>query len=231
MNPALAALWKVTDMIQQNTGGINLPEIGLGAGLQAAGFGPSNIEFDFDINSSLENLMKLGIVGAGSLGMIGSLISGASSSILPASMLLKLGITPFGTPTVSAGSAMNQLSGLLGSTSGISDSGFVTNVRANTSSSDISGAATGDVTAQREGLSAQASDKTSNMKDQAEADAAKNKSYADLEEGLKQDMTTIVGTLNDNLDYMRNGEFEVKNSKINGIANPLGDSSSNNWYF
>ena len=76
-NPALYGIWKVTDMIQQYTGGINVPSVfAMGSG--------------FNLNTTIENLMKLGVVGVSSLGMIGDLVSGLSSSWVPSSMYLKL---------------------------------------------------------------------------------------------------------------------------------------------
>lgn len=66
-NPAFYALWQVTDLIQGLTGGINIPFISaMGSGV--------------DINTTVENLMKLGIVGVSSLGMIGDVISGVTNS-------------------------------------------------------------------------------------------------------------------------------------------------------
>ena len=66
-NPALMGLWKVTDMIQSYTGGINIPAIfGMGTGV--------------NMNTTVENLMKLGIMGIGSLGMIGDVMTGLSST-------------------------------------------------------------------------------------------------------------------------------------------------------
>lgn len=97
-NPILASMWKVTDLIQQNTGGINIPF------LSAAGFG-------MDLNTTVENLVKLGLVGTSSLGMIGEAISGMQTSFAPASALLKLGISPI-TTAVRRGSGISSYSGL-----------------------------------------------------------------------------------------------------------------------
>ena len=116
-SPALAAIYKVTDLIQQNTGGINIPYISaMGSGL--------------DLNTSVENLIKLGVVGAGSLGMIGDLISGMSSTLAPASILAKLGISNNAT-TISRGS------GLSASTGGLSTSQSSVTAVSNSSGSDI----------------------------------------------------------------------------------------------
>ena len=99
-SPALAAIWKVTDLIQQNTGGINIPAIEA----LTAGFGGM-----VDLNTSVENLVKLGVVGVGSLGMVGDLISGLTTGIAPTTALWKLGI--FGGSTkISRGSGLSSTS-------------------------------------------------------------------------------------------------------------------------
>lgn len=78
-NPALYALWQVTDFIQGLTGGINIPFISaMGSGV--------------DLNTTLENLMKLGIVGTASLGMIGDVISGVGSTFQFSNAAKMLGI-------------------------------------------------------------------------------------------------------------------------------------------
>lgn len=51
-------------MIQEYTGGINIPSV--------LGTGP---------NTTIENLMKLGIIGIGSLGMIGDIANGVGNTI------------------------------------------------------------------------------------------------------------------------------------------------------
>lgn len=78
-NPALYAIYKITSLIQSHTGGINIPFI------SAVGTG-------VDLNTTVENLIKLGVIGVSSIGMIGDVISGLGSTINPASMLTKLGI-------------------------------------------------------------------------------------------------------------------------------------------
>lgn len=93
-NPALYALWNITSAIEDLTGGINLPTI-------------SVMGSSVDLNTTLTNLMRLGIVGVGTLGGIGSIISGLSSTTNPSSMLSKLGITSKAT-SVSRGSGFNR---------------------------------------------------------------------------------------------------------------------------
>lgn len=96
-NPALAAIWKVADMIQSNTSGIPIPTVGFMGNF-------------LGMETTVDNLLKMGVVGAGSLGMIGDLISGLSTSLIPASTLLKLGIVPSST-TISRGSGLSSFSG------------------------------------------------------------------------------------------------------------------------
>lgn len=78
-NPATYALWEITSLIEDLTGGIALPTVSVLGNM-------------VDLNTTVTNLMRAGIVGVGSLGAIGSAISGLSSTFSPASMLSKLGI-------------------------------------------------------------------------------------------------------------------------------------------
>lgn len=79
-NPASYAMWKITDLIQGVTGGINIPFItALGTGV--------------DLNATVENLMKIGLVGANMLGNIGSIINGVKSIGKGDILLDKLGVS------------------------------------------------------------------------------------------------------------------------------------------
>ena len=78
-NPALSALWQITDMIQGVTNGINIPAVSVMGNM-------------VDLNTTVENLMKLGVVGAGSLSMIGEIINGVGNTFNPAGILGKLNI-------------------------------------------------------------------------------------------------------------------------------------------
>lgn len=78
-NPALSALWQITDMIQGVTNGINIPAFSVMGNM-------------VDLNTTVENLMKLGVVGAGSLSMIGEIINGVGNTFNPAGILGKLSI-------------------------------------------------------------------------------------------------------------------------------------------
>ena len=220
--PALAALWKVTDLIQQNTGGISIPEIGAMFNAIAVAEG-GGTGFDFDINTTVENLMKAGLVGMSSLGMIGGLIGGVSSSLVPASMLLKLGILPTGNPILGAnlGQDISSLSGLVTSVSGVAGSGFATNVRANNSSSDIYGSTMADVNAMQGNVEQGAKDRQSEAQNQLEEKHKNDEpKYYDIKEGLEADMKTIIAALGDIYNYMQNGEFETSDY---GEKNALGE--------
>lgn len=87
-NPATYALWEVTSMIEDLTGGINLPTTSIMGNM-------------VDLNTTVTNLMRAGIVGVSSLGTIGSIISGLGSTLDPGSMLLKLGINSSANTRVS----------------------------------------------------------------------------------------------------------------------------------
>ena len=78
-NPVTYALWELTDMVEGLSGGLQLPTISI-------------VGNSFDLNTSLTNLARLGIVGAGALGNVGTIISGVGSTFSPSSMLTKLGI-------------------------------------------------------------------------------------------------------------------------------------------
>lgn len=102
-NPVLSAIWKVTDMIQSYTGGINIPFVtAMGSGV--------------DLNTTVENLIKLGVMGVGSLGMIGDIATGIGNTVDFANTLSALGINTSVVAT-SRGSGTSSLA-----TSGFSTS-------------------------------------------------------------------------------------------------------------
>lgn len=101
---ALYSAWKITDMIQGVTGGINIPMI-------------SVMGNAVDLNTTVENLIKLGIVGISSLGGIGQIISGAAKAVTGGSyenLLTKLGIGAYSdTNTITRGTGLeSRASGL-----------------------------------------------------------------------------------------------------------------------
>lgn len=98
-NPALYALWEVTSLISDTTGGISVPTIGTMLGF-------------VDLETTLDNLMKTSIVGVSSLGMIGDIINGLANSILPSNMLTNLGISNSVSTRVRGSGLGTSLSGL-----------------------------------------------------------------------------------------------------------------------
>jgi flagellar hook-basal body complex protein FliE len=137
-NPVLAATWKITDLIQKYTGGINIPtqEIGnltygsktgtiSGTAANSALQGVVELadpEYDtswIDMETTVENLMKLGIIGIGTLSSIGDIVSGLSSTLIPSTMLAKMGISSSivsrkGLESISTGTGLESLISGLG---------------------------------------------------------------------------------------------------------------------
>ena len=98
--PALYALWEVTSMIEDVAGGIALPTI-------------SVMGSSVDLNTTLTNLMRTGIVGAGTLGLIGDVVNAAAGgrNIFGASGLLEsMGIGQ-GHVMTTRGAALNSAGG------------------------------------------------------------------------------------------------------------------------
>lgn len=64
-NPALYVTWRLNDLIEKATGGINIPAIfGMGTGV--------------DLNANVNQLIKLGVVGISTLSNMGTILSGLS---------------------------------------------------------------------------------------------------------------------------------------------------------
>lgn len=93
-NPVTYALWEITSMIEDLTGGIALPTFSIMGNM-------------VDLNTTVTNLMRTGIVGVSTLGAIGDIISGVGSTLNPSSMLSKLGITNEST-TIKRGKGINR---------------------------------------------------------------------------------------------------------------------------
>ena len=186
-NPALAAIWKVTGLIQENTGGINIPGT-----------------MFFDLNTTVENLVRLGVVGLSSLGMIGDLVSGLSSTFAPSSILTKLGIS-------SGSTAISRGTGLGARAAGISTSASVTTRSVATSSGeDISSSAL---------TSATESGKES-VKGQEEGSLMDDiKKY--LVEQFHDKFIEMLGYVHELRDKVIDGEIEVSNYSSTLATNPL----------
>lgn len=132
-NPILAATWRITDLIQQHTGGINIPTQEIGTLIYGAKTGnitgtagngalegvvtsmdPVYKTSWVDMETTAENLIKLGIIGAGTLGSIGEIVGGLSNTLIPSLMLSTMGITSSifsrgGLETISRGLGLESL--------------------------------------------------------------------------------------------------------------------------
>ena len=102
-NPVTSAIWKITDMIQEYTGGINIPFV-------------TTVGSGVDLNTTVENLIKLGVMGVGSIGMIGDIVSGLGNTVDFSNTLNRLGINK-GIATVRGGGNQLATSGFTTSTS------------------------------------------------------------------------------------------------------------------
>ena len=99
-NPALYALWKVASMIEGVTGGIAIPTFSVMGNM-------------IDLNTTVTNLMRAGIVGVSTLGAIGDIITGISNTTRPSKMLENLGIKRGIISTLSRGTGTGtRISGL-----------------------------------------------------------------------------------------------------------------------
>ena len=103
-NPATYALWQITSAIEDLTGGINLPTV-------------SVMGNSVDLETTVTNLMRAGIVGASTLGNIGTIIDGVSNSAStlrsPSSILSRLGIFGDKAKSVKRGGGLNRRKNLL----------------------------------------------------------------------------------------------------------------------
>lgn len=78
-SPVAYATWKITDLIRTATGGINIPTImALGTGV--------------DLETTVENLVQLGVAGASMLGNIGNIVSGVGTAFNGGNLLDKIGV-------------------------------------------------------------------------------------------------------------------------------------------
>lgn len=103
-NPITYALWELTSMIEGVTGGIALPTFSVMGNM-------------VDLNTTVTNLMRAGIVGVSTLGAIGEVMSGLNNTFVPSLMLLKMGIT--GSPTTNIrGRGLSRVKGRSVSASG-----------------------------------------------------------------------------------------------------------------
>ena len=142
-------------MIEELSGGLQLPVT-------------SVLGNSFDLKTSLTNLARLGIAGAGLLGNVGTIINGVDNTFNPSGMLTQLGIT-----TSAASNAVTRGGGL----------GRRQAVTNQVSSSTTVGNASGED--YEASLTAQAKDKE-NAAVEAKQEEAQTKSINDIHEYLLQ---------------------------------------------
>ena len=87
-NPVTAVTWAITDLIEKYTGGINIPAF------QTLAMGTGG---GFDLNATVEGLIKTGMLGVGALGGVASVITGLAGMALPELLLASFGV--YGNPT------------------------------------------------------------------------------------------------------------------------------------
>lgn len=154
-NPVTYALWEMTDMIEELSGGLQLPVT-------------SVLGNSFDLKTSLTNLARLGIAGAGLLGNVGTIINGVGNTFNPSGMLTQLGIT-----TSAASNAVTRGGGL-GRRQAVTNQVSSSTTVGNTSGKDYEAS-----------LTAQAKDKE-NVAVQAKQEEEQTKSINDIHEYLLQ---------------------------------------------
>lgn len=94
-NPATYALWKIADFIGNATSGINIPSgFVMGTGV--------------DLNTTIDNLLKLGLVGYSTLSNIKDIAGAMASLTSGASLLSAMGINQ-GSSIISRGAELSQV--------------------------------------------------------------------------------------------------------------------------
>lgn len=103
-NPVTYALWQITSAIEDLTGGIALPTFSVMGNM-------------VDLNTTVTNLMRSGIVGVSTLANIGTMLGGLSTSFNPSNVLSELGIGGATAKSVSRGGSLNRRKTALNQTS------------------------------------------------------------------------------------------------------------------
>lgn len=195
-NPASAAIWRITNMIS-DAGGINIPTVlAMGSGV--------------DMNATVEQLVRAGLVGVSSLGMIGDLVSGIGNTADPAGILSKLGITPANT-TITRGTG----------TSGRS-SGMATSISAfvgNSSGDDLYQSTMMGVEEQKASMTAEAQADTTNY-----AESIYNymvDSMAKKMDGMQKSLDSISRAADSMDAALRDGTAEVSIGNVSSLGSLL----------
>lgn len=190
-NPALAALWKVNSMIEQATGGINIPAV------FAVGTGA-------DLNATVNQLAKLGLVGVSSLGLIGDLISGVGNTINAANILDQLGISASDSSRF-----ISRGTGLQSRSKGMSTS--ISTYTGNVSGSDI---AEGSIALQ-----------SSKAKQEVSAAVAEDENTEAMKR-IPDIHNYLISTLEEHMKVIEEKVSSLEDKVVNGeieIANNIGD--------
>ena len=193
-NPVLYSLWKITDMIQGVTGGINIPMI-------------SVLGNAVDLNTTVENLMKLGIVGISTLGQIGNIVAGVGTANTEGASGGLLGRLGIGADVKS--NVITRGTGLESRSSGLSTS--VTTFVGNTEGSDYSESAMGKAMDEAE----------QKKKEQTPEETVEDEINAKLDTLLKGDegydgLLVVLGKMNANLGSINE---KTDNSSITDFVN------------
>lgn len=168
-SPALYGLWKVTGLLESAVGGINIPTaMVLGTGV--------------DLNTTVADLMRVGVMGAGLLSSIGGIIEaaskGSSAGFSGSGMLKSLGIDNSTITTISRGSGLDA--GLQG---GITTSQTI--YTGNSSDSDLYNSTL------------------------AGAESQKQSAMTEASGTEKSDMEKDIETIEDNIATMKNILYDI----------------------
>lgn len=212
-NPALAAIWQITSLIQDNTGGIAIPTI-------------SVLGSSVDLNTTAENLIKTGLVGISTFSMISDLFGSLNTQTDFGNTLANLGIGSSAT-SLSVGSGLTSAS-----------AGQTTSKRTyvgNSSGSDLVSSATNTATTEAENqLSVKTAEST---------DYTANDIYEFLSGIFNPQMNAVVSMLGSLSGYsmstatsVQSSEFSEGNTNVDGslllqlgktvvsVASPSGES-------
>lgn len=110
-DPILYATYEIASILDETVGGINIPAIHV--------WGNS-----VDLETTVANLMRVGAMGLGLLGGIGTMLTGIGNNMTAAGMLRGFGVTN-GLTTTSRGSGSGLLTTSYGTT--VSESGYIGN--------------------------------------------------------------------------------------------------------
>lgn len=212
-NPALAAIWQITSLIQDNTGGIAIPTI-------------SVLGSSVDLNTTVDNLIKTGLVGISTFSMISDLFGSLNTQTDFGNTLANLGIGSSAT-SLSVGSGLTSAS-----------AGQTTSKRmyvGNSSGSDLVSSATNTATTEAENqLSVKMAEST---------DYTANDIYEFLSGIFNPQMNAVVSMLGSLSGYsmstatsVQSSEFSEGNTNVDGslllqlgktvvsVASPSGES-------